>query len=53
MEIKIPENKLKQYKVRRPFDDIDGYMESDSDYLENNNDLAVWLLDQMQYLKGD
>lgn len=31
-------------KERRPFD-IEGYVESDRDYCENNNDVAVALLD--------
>ena len=36
------------YNPRRPYydDEPDGYQESDRDYLENNNDLAVALLDR-------
>jgi hypothetical protein len=45
---------LPEPRPRRPFDDshaeraragLDYYEESDRDYLENNNDLAVYLLD--------
>ncbi len=37
-----------KYTPRRPYEDDkpDGYQESDRDYLENNNDLAVALLDR-------
>lgn len=38
---------LPEHNPRRPYFDKqpDGYLESDRDYLENNNDLAVALLD--------
>jgi hypothetical protein len=47
--------KNEQVKPRRPWDpDIPtGYMESDRDYVLNNLDLAVKLLDQLQEEKAD
>lgn len=41
-----------KYKPRRPLDDTnpDGYMESDRDYLENNRELAVALLDNCVHM---
>jgi hypothetical protein len=38
---------LDSFRSRRPYDDSqpNGYQESDRDFLENNNDLAVALLE--------
>lgn len=43
-----PDDNLPPLKPRRPLqdDEPDGYAESDMDYLRNNSDLAVALLDQ-------
>lgn len=41
-------------KPRRPYDDDEqgGYLESDRDFLDNNHDLAVWLLENLEAFIG-
>ena len=51
--IKIPKEIIKKYQVRRPFEDIDGYMESDNDYVYNNIDVCIWFLEQLEVTPED
>ena len=47
--LEIPYEKLEEFNHRRPFDDDnpDGYLESDKDFIRNNEELCVWFLEQL------
>ena len=47
------QDKLPKFKKRRLFEDDkpDGYLESDKDFVDNNFDAAVWLLENAHRLQ--
>jgi len=46
---------LDELNSRRPLDDDDpkGDQESDKDYVLNNVELCVWMLDQLEFIKQE
>ena len=46
---------LDELNSRRSLDDdnSNGYMESDKDYVLNNIDLCIWMLDQLEFIKQE
>lgn len=47
---------LNELNSRRSFEDDepnDEYVESDKDYVLNNIDLCVWMLDQLEFIKQE
>jgi hypothetical protein len=50
--MKLMDDGLPEIEPRRPYDDEhpDGYLESDQAFLKNNNDAAVWFLENRNRL---
>jgi hypothetical protein len=44
---------IPEVKLRRPSDFLDGYMESDDDYIENNLEACIWFLENREYIVYD